>query len=257
MIRTPFTTSRLPADFQKSGVESASLPAAPNVPNLKFEREDWSLFRTIEGLQQRAGVPKDDLALLILKELADNGLDTNTAVDIGRLPNGRGWFVEDAGSGIGGTPAEIAALFSIARPMVSTKLLRLPQRGALGNGLRVVAGSVIASGKGSFLTVITRNRRIELRPERDGTTTVVSTKAVKHPVGTRVEIGFGPALPCDGEDLHWALQAEQLGTGHALMQAMPQVADDELVLVLYGDVPLIAPGPFLGFAVLLRAAREL
>ena len=37
----------------------------------------------------------------------------------------------------------------------------------------------------------------------------------------------------------WVLQAEQLGTGHALMQAMPQVPDDHLVLVLYGDVPLI------------------
>ncbi len=41
------------------------------------------------------------------------------------------------------------------------------------------------------------------------------------------------------ENLQWALQAEQLGTGHAVMQAMPNVADDELVLVLYGDVPLI------------------
>src|SRR6476659_9064946 len=40
-------------------------------------------------------------------------------------------------------------------------------------------------------------------------------------------------------DLRWALQAEQLGTGHAVMQAMPNVSDDELVLVLYGDVPLI------------------
>src|SRR5688500_20316473 len=39
--------------------------------------------------------------------------------------------------------------------------------------------------------------------------------------------------------LHWALQAEQLGTGHAVMQAMPRVADSDLVLVLYGDVPLI------------------
>jgi bifunctional UDP-N-acetylglucosamine pyrophosphorylase/glucosamine-1-phosphate N-acetyltransferase len=40
-------------------------------------------------------------------------------------------------------------------------------------------------------------------------------------------------------DLRWSLQAEQLGTGHAVTQAMPNVADDELVLVLYGDVPLI------------------
>jgi bifunctional UDP-N-acetylglucosamine pyrophosphorylase / glucosamine-1-phosphate N-acetyltransferase len=43
------------------------------------------------------------------------------------------------------------------------------------------------------------------------------------------------------EKLQWALQAEQLGTGHAVMQAMPNVSDDETVLVLYGDVPLIRP----------------
>jgi bifunctional UDP-N-acetylglucosamine pyrophosphorylase/glucosamine-1-phosphate N-acetyltransferase len=37
----------------------------------------------------------------------------------------------------------------------------------------------------------------------------------------------------------WALQAEQHGTGHAVMQAMPQMADMDRLLVLYGDVPLI------------------
>jgi len=40
-------------------------------------------------------------------------------------------------------------------------------------------------------------------------------------------------------DLTWALQAEQKGTGHAVMQAMDAVPDDHLVLVLYGDVPLL------------------
>jgi len=40
--------------------------------------------------------------------------------------------------------------------------------------------------------------------------------------------------------LAWALQAEQLGTGHAVMQALPHVTADE-VLILYGDVPLIQP----------------
>ena len=35
------------------------------------------------------------------------------------------------------------------------------------------------------------------------------------------------------------LQAEQLGTGHAVMQAMAVIPDDHTVLVLYGDVPLI------------------
>ena len=39
--------------------------------------------------------------------------------------------------------------------------------------------------------------------------------------------------------LRWVLQGEQLGTGHALQQAMPGIPDDHLVLVLYGDVPLI------------------
>ena len=56
----------------------------------------------------------------------------------------------------------------------------------------MVAGAVLASG--GTLTVITRNKRIELRPERDGSTTVVSVKAVKRPVGTRIEISFGPEL---------------------------------------------------------------
>ncbi|MEZ5447734.1 MAG: NTP transferase domain-containing protein [Thiolinea sp.] len=41
--------------------------------------------------------------------------------------------------------------------------------------------------------------------------------------------------------LHWALQAEQKGTGHAVMQAIELAADDEVVLVGYGDVPLIRP----------------
>jgi bifunctional UDP-N-acetylglucosamine pyrophosphorylase/glucosamine-1-phosphate N-acetyltransferase len=38
----------------------------------------------------------------------------------------------------------------------------------------------------------------------------------------------------------WVEQTEQLGTGHAVIQAMPRVADMDRVLVLYGDVPLIA-----------------
>src|SRR6202451_757265 len=45
------------------------------------------------------------------------------------------------------------------------------------------------------------------------------------------------ALP--QEPVEWILQAEQLGTGHAVMQAMCVIPDDHAVLVLYGDVPLI------------------
>ncbi|SON51244.1 bifunctional UDP-N-acetylglucosamine diphosphorylase/glucosamine-1-phosphate N-acetyltransferase GlmU [Vibrio tapetis] len=42
------------------------------------------------------------------------------------------------------------------------------------------------------------------------------------------------------EPVNWVLQAEQLGTGHAVNQASAEYADDEKVLVLYGDVPLIS-----------------
>ena len=42
-------------------------------------------------------------------------------------------------------------------------------------------------------------------------------------------------------DLTWVEQAEQLGTGHAVEQALPVIEGVESVLVLYGDVPLISP----------------
>lgn len=45
----------------------------------------------------------------------------------------------------------------------------------------------------------------------------------------------------EGQPIKWALQAEQLGTGHALAQAMPAIDDKQIVLVLYGDVPLTQP----------------
>ncbi|MFN0164203.1 MAG: bifunctional UDP-N-acetylglucosamine diphosphorylase/glucosamine-1-phosphate N-acetyltransferase GlmU [Burkholderiales bacterium] len=40
-------------------------------------------------------------------------------------------------------------------------------------------------------------------------------------------------------DAGWVEQCEQLGTGHAVAQALPGIADDDTVLILYGDVPLI------------------
>ena len=45
----------------------------------------------------------------------------------------------------------------------------------------------------------------------------------------------------DAAGLRWALQAEQLGTGHAVRQAMPETPDDHRVVVLFGDVPLLRP----------------
>jgi len=205
MTRIRATKAR--ARFQKS---AGDLPCSGAPQNLKFEREDWMLFRTFEGLQQKAGVPKDRLRRLVTKELTDNALDEAGKARVGKLPGGR-YFVEDDGGGIAGTPGEIARLFSISRPLVSTKLLRLPTRGMLGNGLRVVAGAVLASG--GTLTVVARNRRMELRPKHDGTTKVLRTTEVDFPTGTRIEISFGPALPADSQTLRWAELACRFARG--------------------------------------------
>ena len=41
------------------------------------------------------------------------------------------------------------------------------------------------------------------------------------------------------QGLRWALQSEQLGTGHAVMQAMPDTPEENRVMILFGDVPLL------------------
>ncbi len=57
----------------------------------------------------------------------------------------------------------------------------------------------------------------------------------------------------DAPDLAWALQSPQLGTGHAVQQAVPHLDDGHLALVLYGDVPLIGEATLRR---LMSAARE-
>ena len=71
---------------------------------------------------------------------------------------------------------------------------------------------------------------------------VLDTAAGLEAAATHVVYGHGGEQVLKafaGRDVHWSLQAEQHGTGHAVMQAMPQVPDDHLVLILYGDVPLV------------------
>ncbi len=47
---------------------------------------------------------------------------------------------------------------------------------------------------------------------------------------------------CSDYAVHWVVQPERRGTGHAVAQAMPQIPDDARVLVLLGDHPLIPSG---------------
>ena len=70
---------------------------------------------------------------------------------------------------------------------------------------------------------------------------VIDTARTLRPTDIHVVYGHGGQRvrsSITAADLHWALQAEQKGTGHALMQAMPTIPDNHTVLVLYGDVPL-------------------
>ena len=43
-------------------------------------------------------------------------------------------------------------------------------------------------------------------------------------------------------DIQWVEQREQLGTGHAVAQALPHLSASDLILILYGDVPLLTAG---------------
>jgi bifunctional UDP-N-acetylglucosamine pyrophosphorylase/glucosamine-1-phosphate N-acetyltransferase len=70
---------------------------------------------------------------------------------------------------------------------------------------------------------------------------VIQTAQELNPSAVHVVIGYGSQQVQDAlahYDLQWVVQAQQLGTGHAVMQALPAIADDSVVLVLYGDVPL-------------------
>lgn len=45
-----------------------------------FQRSDWTLFRSLDTLGQRAGVPRNRLGAIVAKELADNALDAGSEV---------------------------------------------------------------------------------------------------------------------------------------------------------------------------------
>src|ERR1700742_1090309 len=72
---------------------------------------------------------------------------------------------------------------------------------------------------------------------------VIDTARALEPAAIHVVYGHGGEEVREAlkdEPVSWVLQAERLGTGHAVMQAMPTVPNDHVVLILYGDVPLIS-----------------
>ncbi|MBW4050476.1 MAG: bifunctional UDP-N-acetylglucosamine diphosphorylase/glucosamine-1-phosphate N-acetyltransferase GlmU [Proteobacteria bacterium] len=71
---------------------------------------------------------------------------------------------------------------------------------------------------------------------------VIDTARSLQPAAIHVVYGHGAGRvreTLEKEQVEWTLQARQLGTGHAVLQAIPKVPDEHRVLVLYGDVPLL------------------
>ncbi len=58
-------------------------------------------------------------------------------------------------------------------------------------------------------------------------------------------------------DIRWVLQERQQGTGHAVRVGMPDAADDAVVLIMYGDVPLVSAGVLGALVARARAAEAL
>ncbi|HEX5459394.1 MAG TPA: bifunctional UDP-N-acetylglucosamine diphosphorylase/glucosamine-1-phosphate N-acetyltransferase GlmU [Steroidobacteraceae bacterium] len=71
---------------------------------------------------------------------------------------------------------------------------------------------------------------------------VIDTARSLEPAAIHVVYGHGGERVREalaGAPVEWTLQAQQLGTGHAVLQAIPKVPDEHTTLILYGDVPLL------------------
>src|SRR4051812_31441184 len=146
---------------------------------LYYTAAEWREFVSVSGLPRKAGADWPDMARLVLKELADNAADEGGAWIEANHLGSEHWLIADNGPGI--DPAEVPRLFSLTRPMTSSKKVRQPRRGMLGNGLRVVCGycaiyklpivvesrgvaTVLRFDRDTGRTEIERQQRIELAP---------------------------------------------------------------------------------------------
>jgi len=102
---------------------------------------------------------------------------------------------------------------------------------------------ILAAGQGTRMKSV-RPKVLQLLAGRPLLAHVLSRAGGLGAHATHVVYGHGgDAVPAafPGQDVSWVLQAQQLGTGHAVAQAMPHIPDEASVLVLYGDVPLVEP----------------
>ena len=150
-------------------------------------RQDWLDFLDADGLRRWAGWPSLDEVLV--KELADNAADAAATEYSVRLEAGV-LIVENDGPDLPMAPEE---LFTIKRPLTSSKVWRCAGRGALGNGARVVAG--IVASHGGTISVESAGLRTTLDFDDHGNTIVLERTDVGRTAGTRIKITPMDRLP--------------------------------------------------------------
>lgn len=170
-----------------------------------FSRADWTLFRNLNTISQKAGVAVQLLRRLVLKELVDNALDCSGNCTYGKNGSNTYWVL-DEGPGLRMSAESIAHLFSINRPLTSSKVLRLPLRGALGNGLRVVVGTIMATG--GNLVVETGGKLYQfVFDDKNGQSVMSRIEDSPVKVGTKITYTLGASVPFDADETTWAKRA--------------------------------------------------
>jgi hypothetical protein len=177
---------------------------------IRTEIPDWAELLQPDGLLRKAGCTRGELFSLVLRELADNSLDEGAAAALSR--KGATWIVTDDGPGI--DPPDVPKLFSVNRPLSSSKRKRLPTRGMLGNGLRVVVGAaVIGNGE---LMVETRGHCVRLSIDSStGITTVTSDQPSEVKIGVTVHITLPGSTEVDGRLAVRAIVLASLGRSYS------------------------------------------
>src|SRR6516165_5654388 len=170
-----------------------------------LSRAHWHAYTSPSTISAETGVPISHMLRSVAKELTDNALDWCDRHDCPgevtvQLEGSHTIVVTNAGPGWVPGPQEFAAIFSLARGSISSKLWRLPTRGAMGLGLIQVTGAV-ASGNGT-ITISSCNRRTVLRPRvEDGRTEILEASEIDYPLGTSIRVEIDQAYPVDPDTL--------------------------------------------------------
>ena len=189
-------------DLGRDNIETSSVCIAPEAKAKRKSRDaplffvapDWRDFLDIATLPRKAGCSPGNLPRVVYKEAADNGCDAGqiTLVKDWTDPKGnRGVCLKDDGPGL--EPEQVLSIYSPNRAQFSSKHIRQIFRGLLGNGGRVIGGSVAASG--GTLMVETRRHRLWLEMDMaTGKMFIQSNEPIPFEPGLTLHIALGSTL---------------------------------------------------------------